>query len=125
MVDQIQPKLVPELSIPVSDSIVFVQAIDTTMLLSLDISNFVEPSPPGHQIYDVKAVAFLITNQKTGRKVLFDFGIRKDYWNGPPVIVNGLKDSKNVKGIKCGRGVQDVLVDAGEKLEDIEAVIWR
>lgn len=69
----IQATAAPELNIPASSSLVLVHAIDTTALLSLNASNFVEPPLPGHEIYDVKAMAFLITNQKTGRKVMFDF----------------------------------------------------
>jgi hypothetical protein len=125
MDDELQATAAPELNIPASSSCVSVHAIDTTALLSLNASKFVEPPLPGYEIYDVKAMAFLITNQKTGRKVIFDFGVRKDYWNGPPMILDGLKDSKNVKGIKIDQGVQDVLVSTGEKLGDIEALIWR
>lgn len=70
-------------------------------------------------------MAFFITNQKTGQKILFDAGGRKDYWNSSPFIVGRFAKGVNVKGMRCDKGVDEVLTDAGIKLEDVEAVVWR
>ena len=125
MAEHIEPKAAPKLSLPASSSLVTVNAIDSTLLMAVNAANFIEPSIPGHEIYNATAVSFLVTHQKTGRRVVFDFGLRKDYWNFAPLLVNGIKNTDRIKGIKCEKGVQDVLVDAGVKLEDIEALIWR
>lgn len=125
MADHVEAQPTPELGIPKSDSLVTIQAVDTTLLLSLNASNFVEPPLPGHDIYNCRAMAFLITHQESGRQLQFDFGMRNDYWNLAPAIANGLPKSVNIKGIKNEKGVQDVLVDAGVALEELEAVIWR
>jgi hypothetical protein len=125
MADHITPQAAPPLDVPESSAIAKVEAIDTTLQLCVNAANFFDHCIPGHETFNCVALAFLVTNQRTGRKVLFDAGGRKDYWNYALSITNRLKNSVNIKGIKCEKGVHDVLTDAGEKLEDLEAVIWR
>lgn len=78
-------------------------------------------------------MAFLITssslNPETGkveeRKVLFDAGARKDYWNYSPMIVERFRKGVNVRGMVVERGVDEVLEEGGVGVEDVESVIWR
>jgi hypothetical protein len=124
MVD-ITPHPAPSLLLPQSSSLVTVQAIDTTLQLYVKADNFLNPIIPGHEIYNCPAMAFLITNQATGRRILFDAGGRKDYWNYSPLVAGRFASGVNVKGLRCDQGVDEVLKDAGIDLKSIEGVVWR
>jgi hypothetical protein len=122
---EIQPHQPPPLSLPTSSCPVTVQAIDTTLRLYVKSDNFLNPIIPGHEIYNCPTMAFLITNQSTGRKILFDAGGRKDYWNYSPLVAGRFASAVNVKGLRCDQGIDEVLGDAGVQLEGIEGVVWR
>lgn len=123
--DDITAQPPPDLSFPNSTSIATVQALDTTLRLYVKSENFLNPVIPGHEVYNCPTMAFLITNQKTGRRTLFDAGGRKDYWNYSPLVAGRFSSGVNVKGLRCDKGVDEVLTDAGIDLEGIESVVWR
>jgi hypothetical protein len=122
---QITPLTPPFLSIPASTSLVTLEALDTTTQLYVRSEKFLNPIIPGHEIWNCPAIAFLITSQTTGRRILFDAGIRKDYWNYSTVVVGRCEKGVNVKGLKIDKGVHEVLQDAGIELNGLEAVFWR
>jgi hypothetical protein len=105
-------------------SVVKVQALDTTLQLYVKSVNFFNPVIPGHEAYNCPAMAFLVTSA-TGRQILFDAGVRKDYWNYSPVVRGRFEKGVNVKGLRIDKGVDEVLIDAGVQLQDLESVIWR
>jgi hypothetical protein len=115
----------PPITFPKSVSLVTVQAVDTTLQLYVKSDNFLNPVIPGHEIYNCPAMAFFITNQATGKQILFDAGARKDYWNYSPLITGRFEKGVNCKGLKIEKGIHEVLVDSGIKLNDVESVIWR
>ncbi|KAL3422832.1 metallo-beta-lactamase superfamily protein [Phlyctema vagabunda] len=117
-------KTSPRLSLPCSDSVVDVQAIDTTLQLYVKSVNFLDPVIPGHEIYNCPAMAFLITNSSTGKQVLFDAGARKDYWNYSPLVREKFEKGVNVQGLRVDKGVDEILDSAGIELETLESVIW-
>ncbi|KAM3069356.1 hypothetical protein ACMFMF_008573 [Clarireedia jacksonii] len=108
---------------PKSQSIVKVQALDTTLQLYVKSVNFFNPVIPGHEAYNCPAMAFLVTST-TGRQILFDAGVRKDYWNYSPVVRGRFEKSVNVKGLRIDKGVDEVLIDAGVQLQNLESVVW-
>lgn len=112
------------LSLPPSKSTVNVQAVDTTLQLYVKSENFLNPVVPGHEIYNCPTLAFLITNPRTSKKVLFDAGARKDYWNYSPLITERFQKGVNAKGLRVGKGMDEVLTDCGIDLDDIESVVW-
>ncbi|KAL5342101.1 metallo-beta-lactamase superfamily protein [Aspergillus crustosus] len=118
------PASLPQLAIPESSHTVTVQAIDTTLQLYVRAENFLNPVIPGHETWNCPAMAFLITHSETGRKVLFDAGARKDYWNYSPLIADRFAKGVNVKGLRIDMGVHEVLTAAGIELESLEAVVW-
>ncbi|KAJ5515147.1 hypothetical protein N7463_004699 [Penicillium fimorum] len=67
------------MSFPQSDHIVRVKLIDTTMYLTGITKVFVEPVVASHETFSFNDLAFLIENEQTGKKVMFDLGTRKDY----------------------------------------------
>jgi hypothetical protein len=121
----INPQPASLLSIPQSSSLVILQAIDTTMQLYVKSDNFFNPIIPGHEIYNCPTMAFLITNQSTGKQILFDAGGRKDYWNYSPLVASRFEKAVNCKGLRIEMGVHEVLANAGLNLESLESVIWR
>lgn len=125
MPENITPKPAPPLALPTSSSLVTIQAIDTTAQLYVKTTNFLRPTIPGHEAYNCPAMAFLIANQSTGRKVLFDCGVRKDFWNYSPLTYGRFARGVNVLGLRVDKGVDEVLVDAGVDLNSLESVLWR
>jgi hypothetical protein len=121
----ITPHPPPPLSLPKSSSLAKLQALDTTLRLYVKSDNFLNPIIPGHEIYNCPTMAFLITNQTTGRRILFDAGGRSDYWNYSPLVAGRFSSGVNVKGLRCDKGVHEVLMDAGVELDSIESVVWR
>lgn len=78
-------------------------------------------------------MAFLITstsrNPETGeverRRVLFDAGARKDYWNYSPMIVERFRKGVNVRGMVVEKGIDEVLEERGVDLASVGDVVWR
>ncbi|KAF9889835.1 hypothetical protein FE257_006925 [Aspergillus nanangensis] len=120
----ITPMSPPPLAIPNSSKVATLQAVDTTLQLYVRAENFLNPVLPGHEMWNCTAMAFLITNQDTGRKILFDAGARKDYWNYSPVTAERFAKGVNVKGLKIDMGVDEVLSRSGMDLGGLEAVVW-
>lgn len=121
----IRPQAAPPLSLPFSSSHVTLQALDTTLQLYVRSENFLNPVISGHEIYNCPTMAFLVTNQATGRTILFDAGARKDYWNYSPLVADRFSKGVNVKGMRVDKGVHEVLEDAKVNTGKLESVVWR
>jgi hypothetical protein len=80
----------PAITIPTGASVA-VSIIDTGTNIQAPMSTFLTPSYPGHDSLDVPAYSFLVEHA-SGRKVLFDLGVRQDWQNLSPVIVARLKE---------------------------------
>jgi hypothetical protein len=110
----------PPLSVA-SGSVGKISIIDTTARVSdLPISFAMQPPMAGFESFHCPSYAFLIESS-TGRKILFDLGIRKDLQSRPPVIIDMTKTAT----IVVEKGVSEILGDGGVKLEEIEAIVWR
>ncbi|CAI9633104.1 unnamed protein product [Alternaria burnsii] len=71
----------PILPVPQSDATVAIRVIDTGSRASTSASEFFKPTISGHDILaNSPAYPFLI-GHGSGRKAIFDFGIRKDWRN--------------------------------------------
>ena len=114
----------PSLNIPDSESVVNVHIINTTSRVQgIPYSAFMTPSYKGLNTLDAPAFSFLIEHQSSGRKLLFDLGVRKDWKNLPPSIVKRIKDGGWTVTVE--KGVADILQAGGVAPKDIEAIIWR
>lgn len=114
----------PPLNIPDSKSIVNVHVIDSTSRITgIPFSVFMTPPYKGLEYLDCPAFSFLIEHALSGRKLLFDLGVRKDRENMPAVIVKRIKDES--WNVRVKKGVAEVLQEGGVAPEDIEAIIWR
>ncbi|KAJ5768254.1 hypothetical protein N7533_000837 [Penicillium manginii] len=107
---------------PPSDSTVRVRMIDTKSFMSLHAFSFVKPVMPGHERMSVTTVAFLIENERLGKKAMFDLGTRKDYWNSPPFTLTRIEAA--IPGVKIEKDVTEILQEQGMKLSEIDDIIW-
>ncbi|KAI5861690.1 beta-lactamase-like protein [Durotheca rogersii] len=113
----------PELNIPASTSTVDVSIVNTTGILrGLDPSRFFLPKIPGHDYLATPCFAFLLQHPALDRSLVFDLGMRKDYWNWPPHLL-GFFEKANVD-IIAPKGIREVLDEHGVDTKRIEAVIW-
>ena len=116
-------KTTPSLNIPPGAS-VKVQIIDSTARIQAPVDLFMYPAMAGHELMRVPAFSFLVEQLSSGRKVLFDLGLRKDWQSLPPAVMKlidvpgwDLKIEKNVAEILQENGV-DVAGGA------IEGIVW-
>jgi hypothetical protein len=108
----------PDLKIPSSTSTVSVRIIDTTSHLSIPLAPYVFPAIKGFTELSFPSFSFLIEHP-SGRKLLYDLGIRKDFEKLPPAISSYVKDLK----VTVKKDVKEIL-EGGVEGKDIEAVIW-
>lgn len=91
---------------------------------------FWEPSLRGHDGFYAPVYCFLVS--RGSRHVLFDLGVRTDWENLPPKVVQLVKATSNVMG--CDRDIASMLDDddgnnnnsngARIRCSDIEAIVW-
>lgn len=118
-----EAKATPSLNIPNGAS-AKVQIIDSTSRIQAPLSVFMSPSVAGHEHLRAPAFSFLVEQQNSGRRILFDLALRKDWQSLTPEVKKlittpgwDLKVEKNVAEILQENGV-DVAGGA------IEEVIW-
>ncbi|KAK2010865.1 metallo-beta-lactamase superfamily protein [Colletotrichum eremochloae] len=112
-------------NVPESDSVVRVKLIDTTTAMVGTAESFVQPVMPGHKVINFCSLAFLLENEKLGKKALFDLGVRKDYWNLPRAAQQGVLGPDSVIfGMRVEKGIDEVLKDGGVEPESIDFCIW-
>ncbi|TPX08639.1 uncharacterized protein E0L32_009828 [Thyridium curvatum] len=107
----------PGLSIPDSRSTVSVSVIDSTSKIIAKTGIVVQPHIQGHDEFNCPCYSFLITHPASGRKVLFDLGIRKDPENFAPRT----RSFASAMTIISERNVADIL---GKNASTITDIIW-
>lgn len=80
------PKPLPDLKIPSSNNTCTVRIIDSTAHGKGPAKLILSPHIPGHGNLEFPCFSFLVSNEAKGKNILFDIGIRKDYWNLAPVV---------------------------------------
>lgn len=113
----------PPLNIPNSDVTVKVSIINTTShIAGIPTSIFVQPPIKGYDYLDCPAYSFLIEHP-SGKRILFDLGVRKDWQNLAPRIVEHIRNGGWKVDVK--KNVADILHENGVPLESIDAIVWR
>ncbi|KAG9826520.1 UDP-glucoronosyl and UDP-glucosyl transferase, partial [Aureobasidium melanogenum] len=109
--------------VPVSDQVVDVFAIDTGAILDVSTSTFIKPVYQGSERLHCPAYVFLIKHT-SGRRVLFDLGLRHDWMNLPPQKVEAI--NRNGWRITAGKPLTEVLAEHGIDVAQgaVDAVIW-
>lgn len=120
----VPPKEAPAVAAPAGRPAT-VRILDSTATLHFSPSKLLAPSIPGHQDINCPSYSFLVTSS-TGRHVLFDLGVRKDWENLPPSQLQGLKNL-NAR-ITVEKDIMDILDEDGDpttpRSKDVEAIIW-
>ncbi|MCJ1289500.1 hypothetical protein MMC34_001033 [Xylographa carneopallida] len=115
-------KPAPDLHIPSANSIVQVSIIDTTTHIG-GIPNglFMVPPIPGYEYLNCPSYSFLIEHS-SGRKILFDLGVRKDWDNLAPKVFNRLKESD--WDIRVPKDVREILEEEGIDPGTVDGIVW-
>ena len=113
--------MAPSFSIP-SGSALTVRIIDTTSYIKVPIAPFMAPEMHGFTHMECNAYSFLVEHP-SGRKLLFDLGVRKDWHNMAGPVIQRIKD--NGFSVAVEKNVIDILEEQGMKGGEVEAVIWR
>ncbi|KAL8998546.1 MAG: hypothetical protein Q9169_002386 [Polycauliona sp. 2 TL-2023] len=109
--------------IPESPSLVDISIIDSTARVrGIPTETFMVPKIKGYDTIDCPAYSFLIEHQRSGQKVLFDLGVRKDWENLAPKVATAIKE----KGwsVAVDKGLVDILKDGEVEPRSINAIIW-
>lgn len=116
------PVAPPKLDIPSSKTSVKVSIIDTTTRLeNLDARKFLAPDHPIYCTLNGPAFSFLIEHP-SGKRILFDLGVRKDWWNMAPSIVDTIKSGPTKLTIE--KNASEILSEHGIELSSIKDIIW-
>ncbi|KAL8925748.1 MAG: hypothetical protein Q9172_002089 [Xanthocarpia lactea] len=109
--------------IPESASAVDISIINSTARIrGVPTERFMEPKIKGYNVLDCPAYSFLIEHGKSGQKVLFDLGLRKDWENLSPTITTRIKE--HGWSVTAEKGVVDILKDGGIDPKSINAIVW-
>ncbi|OQU99725.1 hypothetical protein CLAIMM_05317 [Cladophialophora immunda] len=107
---------------PPSQTAVRVRLVDTTALMTVRAESFVKPVQPGHELLNLTCVAFLIEHGPSGRRVMFDLGVRKDFWNYAAVLQKRI--GTVIPSLRVDRDVTEILAEKGVPLDSISSVVW-
>ena len=118
------PKMadLPDFNVP-SGQAITVKIINTANFGPANLNRFMAPPIPGMETLPGSPSFSFLMEHHSGRKLVFDLGIRKDYQNYAPKIANYIPTTNYT--IDVTKNVIDVLEESGIKGEEIEAVIWR
>lgn len=108
-----------QLDLPTGANTVRVRMVDTSCTLSIKADSFIAPTVPGQNYLDVVDQCFLIEHEATGSKIMFDLGVRKDYWNLPPVVLHRLSLGVAVRSLDVPSDVPEVLAASGISVDGI------
>ncbi|KAJ6584952.1 hypothetical protein B0H19DRAFT_1249867 [Mycena capillaripes] len=114
-----------ELGIPTSEATVSVKAfnvVSSQSAVSVPAHPFMKPVLPGRETLRCPVLAFLVEHVPTGRRVMFDLGLRKDIENAAPFVAEVFKSGRGVMPVD--RDIVEQLADDGVNLNSISAVIW-
>ncbi|KAJ6584950.1 beta-lactamase-like protein [Mycena capillaripes] len=114
-----------ELGILPSEATVSLKAFDVVTSPSavfVPAAAFMRPVPAGHEALRCPILAFLVEHAPTGRRIMFDLGLRKDHENMAPSLAESFKTRKLVMPVD--RDIVEQLLDDGVDPNSISAVIW-
>jgi hypothetical protein len=116
-----------DIIIPSSTQTVTVKAIEAFSRLAAPSTPFYAASPGGttNDINAGPGFAFLLEHKSSGRRVVFDLGVRKDVESLPPAFASILKAHTSEIDAIINEDVATTLSKGGVGLDTIEAVIWR
>ncbi|KAF2973443.1 hypothetical protein GQX73_g75 [Xylaria multiplex] len=110
----------PNLNLPPSQHVVDVSVINSTANIRGPLEVFVKDPLVGHETLECPSFVFLVQHP-SGKKVLFDLGLRKDKEGFPPLIREGMA----AFDMKAEKDVAQILQEDGKlSLDEIDSIIW-
>lgn len=119
---EIQAKPHPSLNLPKGDSTVDVHIINTTCDIVVPAWAFVHPVQKGHETMNMPTFAFMIENKRLRKKVMFDLGCRKDWWNHAPAAKAAI--TGGIPGLNIPKNINEVLREGGVDDSKVDGVVW-
>jgi hypothetical protein len=116
-----EPK--PPVRLPPGEVAVQVKLVNPVNFGPAILKRFMAPAVPGLETFPSSPSHSFLLEHPSGRRVVFDLGIRKDYQNYAPKIAAYIPTT-NYK-IDVEKNVAEILEDGGVSLRSVEAVIWR
>lgn len=113
----------PFVEVPPGQEAISVKLINAVNFGPAIIKRFMEPAVPGVEKKKPSPVLTFLLEHSSGKKLVFDLGIRKDYQNYAPVVANYIPTTNY--DIQVTKNVVDILEEGGIPGTDIDAVIWR
>lgn len=111
----------PELEIPSGETIT-IKLINPVNFGPAQINRFMAPPVPGLETFKSNPSLCFLLEHTSGRNLVWDLGIRKDYENYSPKIAQYIPTTSYK--IDCTQSVAETLQNNGYPLDNIEAVIW-
>lgn len=111
------------MSIPSSSQIVVVKMINAVNFGPAIIKRFMAPPVPGLETFETSPSLSFFIEHSSGRRLVFDLGIRKDHQNYSASIAEYLPTTNYA--IQVEKDIADILEDGGVELSSVEGVIWR
>lgn len=108
--------------VPSGQTTITVKLINPVTFGPSILNRFMAPPVPGLETFDSVPSNCFLLEHPSGRKLVWDLGIRSDYQNYSPKIAEYIPTTKY--NIRRHGDVADTLSKGGTKLEQIEAVIW-
>lgn len=87
------------------------------------LKRFMAPPVPGLETFKTSPSLSFLLEHPSGRKLVFDLGIRKDFNNYAPSIAEYIPTTNY--DIQVTKNVVDLLEENRIEPADIEAVVWR
>ncbi|PGH10922.1 hypothetical protein AJ79_05167 [Helicocarpus griseus UAMH5409] len=112
----------PLFQVPQGQETITVKLFNHVSFGPAHIQRFYKPPVPGLETHASTPSFSFLLEHPSGRKLVWDLGIRKDYQNYSPKIAAYIPTTKY--DIKVTHNVVDILEENGIKGEEIEAVIW-
>lgn len=112
----------PVVSIP-SGSVATVKLINPVNFGPAILNRFMSPPVPGLETFETSPSLSFLIEHSSGRRLVWDLGIRKDFENYAPSITEYIPTTKY--RIQVSKHVAEILEEGGIERADIEAVIWR
>lgn len=113
----------PHFKVPAGNTAVAVRMINPVNFGPAILTRFVLPQVPHVEKKRPGPCLTFLLEHPSGRKLVFDLGIRKDYQNYSPTIANYIPTTNYT--IEVTKNVADILDENDIPISSIEAVIWR
>lgn len=111
------------MELPAGETSVTVKLINPVNFGPAQIHRFMTPPVPGLESFPTSPSLSFLLEHPTGRRIVWDLGIREDHHNYSPSIAQYLPTTKY--NIQVKGSVADILEDHGVNRNSIEAVVWR